>query len=251
MISLSNVIRPSQDNPVERMIEIKKPVIHTYKKANLPPELEQEMQKLMEQEYRELDERKQQLEDEHTVFEQSIAEQKEALHVEAQRQCEKAKIQGHEEGFEAGQEEALNRYQGKLDTIHHVLEIAERDYHHYLEQAEEQILALALKISEKIIKTTLEHNDEAWINLVKHAIQQVREQDPIKIMIHSRWYELVTSRRDELEKITHHQRVLIIPDDGLTENQCLVETSSGRIEADVDSQLKMMQNKLFELLEAE
>jgi len=244
-------MKSSQDNLDKRMIEIKKPVIHTYKQANIPPELEQEMKKLMEQAYRELDECTEQLHEAHIAFEKSMVEQKEASNMEAQRQCEEARIQGHEEGFKTGQEEALDRYQERLDTIQHVLEIAEHDYHHYLEQAEEQILALALKISEKIIKTTLEQDDEAWMNLVKHAVQQVREQDPIKIMIHPQWYELVTSRRDELEKITHHQRVLIIPDDGLTGDQCLIETSSGRIEADVDSQLKMMRNKLFELMEAE
>ncbi|GGE42122.1 putative flagellar assembly protein FliH [Pullulanibacillus camelliae] len=247
---MSNVFKSLQADADQRVIEIKKPTIRSYKKKHLSPELEREMQILMAQADREMDEQKRQLAEERTSFEQEVAQQQEALKAEAERQREEAKAQGYDEGFQTGKKEALEQYSQQLEAIHQVLEAAERDYHRYLEQAEEQILALALKISEKIIDTTLDQENGAWLNLVKQAVQQVREQDPIKIMVHPKWYEQVTSHRDELEKITHHQRVMIIPDDRFAENQCLIETPFGRIEAGVDSQLKMMRIKLFELMGA-
>ena len=69
------------------------------------------------------------------------------------------------------------------------------------------------------------------------------------ILLH---YEELLSKKEELMTIfSNVVNLFIYPDSDLSEDSCLIESSSGRIDASIDTQLSEIKVKLTELLESE
>ena len=250
MMSLFNVIKSVETKNSERPIEHQTIKIEKRPPVEVPPELQQIARNIIADAESQAGAIRQQLADEQLAFKQHVEQERQVFELEKAEVLEAVKQQGYQQGFDEGKSEAHKTYQDKLTLAHDVLASSEAEYHRYLEQAEAEILELAIHVSRKIIGMELKDTPQKWTTLVKEAIREVREQDPIKVMVHPKWFEHVIEHREEIEAITHHHRVMFIPDDQITENDCIVETPFGRIEAGIDQQLSMIRSRLFEMLEA-
>ncbi|GGH82246.1 flagellar assembly protein FliH [Pullulanibacillus pueri] len=246
---MSNVIKAVVPEQEQRSIKHKMVKINASTQMDFPPELKEVARRITADAEKEAEAIREQVEKEAQEFQEQVKQKQLELEQEKERVLAEARASGKQQGFEEGKQEALNTYQTQLVEAQKIIQSAEVDYHKYLEQAEKEILDLALTISETIIDTEIEADPSKWNSLVKKAIRQVRDQEPIKLILNPRWYVHVIENREEIESITHHHRVLIIPDDQLAENDCFIETSFGRIEAGIDNQLKKIRSKLYELLE--
>ena len=165
---------------------------------------------------------------------------------------EEAKQIGYDEGFNVGKKQGYDEQQEKLEMAKQVVELAKKDYQHYIQSSEHTILELALRVSEKIINQELESNNEAFVQLVIGAIKEAREYQEVQLRVHPTQYETVLSYKEELLSIFPKEtEFFIFPDDNLTPTSCMIETPSGRIDASIDSQMYEVKEKLFELLEGE
>jgi flagellar assembly protein FliH len=165
---------------------------------------------------------------------------------------ETVRQQAFQEGLKLGMEEGSKHFSELISEAKTIIEKTKTDYISQVEQSEETILKLGLKIAGKILHVQLAEKQENFLQIVKHAIKEVKDYADINIVVHPHMYELVSSQKDELKAMFNNDKNLYIyPDEEIQETSCIIESSFGRIDASVDSQLAELKVKLLELLEEE
>jgi len=160
--------------------------------------------------------------------------------------------EGYKVGREEGQQQGYSEYQDKLKEAQQIVKAAKTDYTTYLETSEKTILDLATKIAKKVIGTKIEENGCSFLSLVKKALKEVKEYQEVQLHVHPVHYEELLLKKEELLSVfSNEANLFIYPDDELSEDSCLIESTSGRIDASVDTQLSEIKHKLSELLESE
>jgi len=178
---------------------------------------------------------------------QQILQEKEEWHSEREHLKELARKEGYEIGLQQGKEEGLKQFSQTINHAHEIVETANRDFYKLIEEADETILLIGIKVAERILSERLNENREQFVPLVKQAIREVREHSEVKICVHPRYYETVVEKRDELRLVFNREiDIFIYPDDQLPENGCVIESSYGRIDAGIDTQLQQLKEKLLE-----
>ncbi|MFS0823613.1 flagellar assembly protein FliH [Bacillus sp. 1P02SD] len=161
--------------------------------------------------------------------------------------------QTSEEGFQAGMTEGRERgyqeYSDLLTEARQIIDASKHDYNQYLDSSEEVILKLAMTVAEKVIGIHLSQQPEDFTHLVKKAIKEVKEHSDITIQIHPHFYPIVIEQKEDLTAILNRETNLFVyPNDDLGESDCVIESSFGKINASVDTQLSEIKEKLLSLL---
>ncbi len=163
-----------------------------------------------------------------------------------------ARDEGYQAGFLQGEKDANEQYSKILQVAKLTVEKSKLDFIEQVEQSEEVILRLGIKVAEKVLKAKIDENKEVFLQIVKHAIKEVKDYTDINVIVHPSMYELVLSQKDELRALLNSENNLFIyPNEELKESDCVIESSFGRIDASIDSQLAELKAKLLELLQEE
>lgn len=255
MISLSKIIKREQstENPQIVTIGIQpidNPISEEIEEALLIEESEAEkaiIAKAKEQANQILEDAKAQFEAE----QQQIAIEKERWQEERIQWVEQAKQEGYEIGYEKGLEAGKNEYIETIQKAEQIVLKANDVYSKQIEEAELEIVSIGLKVAEKIIGHELNENTHTWIEIVKRAIKEVRDQQNVKIYVHPNQFDLTLQHQEELKDLFQITdiRLLILPNDDLQEFACIVESPFGQIDATIDNQLNELKDKLVEKLE--
>ncbi|TFE03499.1 flagellar assembly protein FliH [Jeotgalibacillus sp. R-1-5s-1] len=168
---------------------------------------------------------------------------------------EKQQLQknAYEEAFAQGYEEGRNK---GYDDLTHLLEEAKEivssskdTLHKQLEENEFVILELAIKASEKIMSVKLEDDPAAFLPIVKKGIKEAREMREIKIYTAIQQFTFLQQEREELLSIFPVDvKLYIYPEEELEPFQCFIESSQGRIDISIDTQLTELKAGLAEVL---
>lgn len=163
---------------------------------------------------------------------------------------EEAKVQGYEIGYNQGRKDGEQSIQDSVEEAQQLIEVARDDYWSKLQEAEPTIVKLAIKISEKMLGSTLDAQPEKWGSAVKTALKEVKDHENIKISVHPSKYDITVQQKKELKAVVHDSTdIIIYPDEELVETACVIETSFGTIDASFDSQLSVIKKRLLEVIE--
>lgn len=259
MISLSNVIKSFQSlsdlDASKRVIGLKMTVPQPDPKR-FDRDEEQVLQRQMneaneaiDKAYKEAEQIKQQIEHFREEQLKQLEIQKHQWEEERKRLVTEAEESGFKAGYERGQEEAMTEYRTLIAQARRVIDLAEKDYRKNVIDAEFTILHLGIKTAEKILNVELEQDQNKFIGIVKAVLKEVKEHQNIQIHVHPSQYDFVQSKKDELLSVTNGIPLSIYPDEELKGSDCHIESSFGRIDASIDSQLTEIQMKLTKLLE--
>lgn len=197
----------------------------------------------------ELFERENLLLEKEASFEMWRQEQEGYIQNQAEDRFREGAEQGFNQGYQDGVNEAQKQVDGFLAQAEEIVSLSRTDYQQKIEDAESTILELGLQIAEKIVGTSLAADNNTWISLVKQALNEVREQEVVKIYVHPFWYETTLKQQAELmEAAMHATELTIYPDGKLPENGCIIDTPFGKVEATLDVQLSEMKRILSERL---
>ena len=174
------------------------------------------------------------------------------LEIERVKLEEDAKEIGYNDGYTFGEQQGYSEIKNDIEQVKQLVDLAKDDYLAYIESAEQTILQLAMQVSEKIIGHELSSSKESFLYIVKKVLKEVREYPEIQLRVHHKNYPFLLTAKEELMSIFPKETTFYIyPDEDLQETACIIETSKGRIDASVDSQLHELKQKLIELLEGE
>jgi flagellar assembly protein FliH len=181
-----------------------------------------------------------------------VEQLRQELEEEKKQAFEEAQTSGYQAGYESGEQEGKQHYQEIIEQAQSVLVLAKKDYDATVQQSEQTISMLALEAASKILNKKLEDDPECFVDIVKGVMKEVREQKNITIYAHPNDYPLILSQKDELLSIFYTDAELsIFPDGDLTTGSCIVESTFGRIDASIESQLLELREKLYELSQEE
>lgn len=255
MILLSNFERyewPVEQEAGTRIIGIKPIYTHNEQKEAVAPDFSHERSQVLEEAKRqaqrileEAETKRQRIEQESAAWQQNWMQEKERLQKEA---FDQAFQQGAEQGRAAG----YNEMKELIEEAHSIVASSKIEYEKNVERSERTIIELAVICAEKILRTELDQNEDAFMSIIRSALKETKNQKEIQIHVHPGKYELVISQKDEIEALFPNEiNCYIFPNEEAEENACFIETSNGRIDAGVDTQLHQLRKTLLQLLESE
>ncbi|KML10491.1 flagellar assembly protein FliH [Bacillus safensis] len=163
---------------------------------------------------------------------------------------EEAKQAGYQEGFQKGEADANMQYQAILDQANDIVSLARQDYEEKIESSAEQIVELAFELAKRVWYAAEDTKDQ-FLSLVKQVITEVKEYDDISIYVDPEHYDHVMEYKDELIRILQKDTHLAIySDEKAPKGTCYVETSFGKVEASVDTQMNQLKEKLLEVIDS-
>jgi flagellar assembly protein FliH len=111
------------------------------------------------------------------------------------------------------------------------------------------VLKLSVEIARKIVRREIEKDDEFIIDAVKAGLHQLSSRQDLKIRVNSADSEMVKEHRDDLTaSFDGMPPVEVIEDRRVPQGGWIVESTSGRLDGRVDTQLNEIERSLTETL---
>lgn len=157
---------------------------------------------------------------------------------DALKEAEQIREIEKKKGFDAGYEQGLRQ-------VAEVLVRFKQEKERVLSEIEPQVVMLVRKIAEKIIGKELELNNETIVNIVKQALQPVKQQKEIIIRVNPQDVEILEKNKAGIiDVLARTNDISIKPDDSVVSGGCIVETEIGTIDARLDTQLRVLEQVL-------
>jgi flagellar assembly protein FliH len=148
-----------------------------------------------------------------------------------------ARRRGHDEGFDAGRAAADAEMNDMLVTMRGLLEMARVERHKLIEEAEPELVRLALGIAERVLHQQVALDRGVVVNMAKTAIARLIERDTVTVRVNPADLERMREHRDELIAIGDIRNLRLLEDQRVDRGGVVVETDAGTIDARVGTQL--------------
>lgn len=151
---------------------------------------------------------------------------------EVSKECEILKEQAELVGFEEG----LKRWNTQLELLDHEIK-------NVRQEIEDAMVPLALTAIKKIIGRELKTEPKTVVDIISTALKAVRQHKKIKIIINPTDHNTVEIARPQLKDLFENlDSLTIVPREDIQEGSCIIESEAGIINAQLDSQLKALEN---------
>jgi flagellar assembly protein FliH len=168
--------------------------------------------------------------------------------VSAQEQAVALTTAAYDQGFRQGEEAARQALTAQLSPVLSTFQQATTEIAHLrtavLQQAEEDIIALAFQLARKIIQyEALEHREILAATLAR-ALEYVVEQDQIVVRVHPDDLRYAAEIKEALGRTRGDIKTLTIQGDtSVGRGGCLVESSLGTIDARIEAQFDELEQR--------
>jgi len=149
-----------------------------------------------------------------------------------------ARKRGHDEGFHAGREAADREMNDMLVTMRGLLEMANVERHKIMEQAEPELVKLALGIAERVLHQQVALDRGVVIEMAKVAIARLIERDTVTVRVNPADLERMRQHRDELIAMGDIRNLRVVEDQRVDRGGVVVDTDAGTIDARISTQLE-------------
>lgn len=164
-------------------------------------------------------------------------------------ELEGIKMQGWNEGYEKGMQQAVTDYSAKIQLAEEILAKAYMEKKEIIYEAEPFVIELSVQMAAKIIQKELETKPEVLIEMIKQNLVYSNERSMISICVSPEDYSFVQNQRKQLLEVLEGQiEVKILPEHSIEKGGCVIRTSYGSIDARIDVQLKEIKQALLKRL---
>lgn len=150
----------------------------------------------------------------------------------------------HREAYQAGRDEA------EKELIENLLAIKEVRLQ-TLQEVEQDVLKLSVKLAEKIIGREIQQDDTTRGEIVLNALRQARQQEMLTVRVSSVDLPLVEQMREKIDSFGRAKHIDFIADQSIREGGCIIESQSGTIDARLETQLRILEDALLARVEGE
>ncbi|NQU16926.1 MAG: hypothetical protein HQ564_02575 [Candidatus Saganbacteria bacterium] len=180
--------------------------------------------------------------DERENLEESNKDQ--AQNIVSQAQAESASVraaakkQGLEEGREEGRAESQEKIKEALETVNQAVKARKK----ILKDSEAEILRLALKAAEQIIRSEVSLHRDVCLNIVSEAINRVSDREQVIVRVNHEDAEYIKKHKDRLSGIVDGIRSFsILEDNQIEPGGCIIETNLGYIDARISTKIESIE----------
>ncbi len=154
--------------------------------------------------------------------------------------------QGHDEGFNAGYQEAMAQKAAVEAEFTQKARELEEEYQRRLDEAEPDMVEALTRVYEHVFSVQLQDDKNIILHLLKQALGRAEPTGDFLIHASSADYDVLVDAREELkESISNPNCTLeIIEDSFLKENECMIETDGGIFDCGLGTELQELSRKL-------
>jgi flagellar assembly protein FliH len=157
---------------------------------------------------------------------------------------------GYEAGMAAAQKELEQELERQLrvraESTSKIIVAVQRQLAALFEQLEREAFRFALAVAERIVKREVSTDDDVVIRQLREAVHRVVGSESIKVRVHPADEALLREHRSEvLTSIDSIRELIIEADDKIERGGCIIESTSGNIDARWSTQLKQIDAALF------
>lgn len=164
----------------------------------------------------------------------------------------KKKIQeAYDKGFKEGQEitedyfvDEIRRHQNWVKNFDQLSYKLRQGYSQELRTLEESIVSLAMLTAEHVLQNEIKSNPDVFIGQIKKVLQEIDNETIFKIYINPKNVAVLENVQSSLLSGYNAEKVVIEPSESVDILGCILETSSGKINATMKSQIEHIKSKL-------
>lgn len=161
---------------------------------------------------------------------------------------DKAKQEGLNAGRIAGQDESKAKLKEALEVLNQAINERKK----IIKDSESEILRLALKSAEQIIRSEVSLHRDVCLNIVSEAIMRVSDREQVIVRVNREDAEYIKRYKDRLSGILDGVKSFSVLEDSTIEpGGCIVETNLGYVDARISTKLKSLEEALEKVRVAE
>lgn len=169
-----------------------------------------------------------------------------AINIQASAQETGQQI-GFETGYQTGYNQSVEQTVGIITSAETIINGAYQAQREILLNSEKEMLDLIITICRKVILKELKTQPDILLRMTEAAIKELKEREMVRLMVNPECVNLLTKASPLLVKrITGLQTIKIIEDRSVPPTGVIVESISGKIDGQVDTQLEEILTKLMD-----
>ncbi len=156
------------------------------------------------------------------------------------------------DGYETGKKQAQDEYREMVSNLEKLVDDVNNERDDFYENSEQELLNLAIAISEKILTQQLKTSPEMLLDLTRSCLKRLREREIVTVIVNPNDMHIFLDKKHDLIADVDGIKDLQIQDDRRIEpGGVLIETPSGTMDARPSSQLNVVKKALLDAAEAE
>ncbi len=168
--------------------------------------------------------------------------------IRARSEAGRIREEAREAGRREGREEAAARIEEALETVNEAVIVRKK----IVKDAENEILRLALKVAEQIIRSEVSLHRDVCLNIVSEAIGRVSDREQIIVKVNREDAEYIKRYKDRLAGILDGVKSFSVLEDAQIEpGGCVIETNLGYVDARISTKLKSIEEVLLKVKPSE
>lgn len=153
--------------------------------------------------------------------------------------------EGYQKGFEEGQRTEKEKLDGALNALQRIFEEFALLRQSLYNEAEMAIVKLSLSIARKLLDREIAVNPDSVLSVARCALRKVVDPTKIKIRINPSDIKTVENHKDDiLGQLGKNSAIRIESDGTIQRGGCIIETSFGDIDAQIDQQYQVIEKAL-------
>ena len=155
------------------------------------------------------------------------------------REAERRRDEVYEQAQRAGYDEGLTRWN---EMVLQAFEAQQQ----FVKASEQALVRLAVRVAEKIIGEHLRSSPDVIVGIVREALKSVRSEKGVTIQVNPDHVETVRQSihrlRDLLDSTCH---IKVVANPAVSPGGCIVESELGVVDAQLETQLKCLEEALL------
>jgi flagellar assembly protein FliH len=163
----------------------------------------------------------------------------------ARQEAEGIRQEAKEAGRQEGRQEAASRIEEAMETLNQAVKERKK----IIQDSEAELLRLAIKVAEQIIRSEVSLHRDVCLNIVSEAISRVSDREQIIVKVNREDAEYLKRYKDRLAGMLDGVKSFsIIEDSNIEPGGCIIETNLGFIDARIATKLKSIEEALNKVL---
>ncbi len=160
------------------------------------------------------------------------------------REAENEAANLRSEAYRAGTDQALSEFELNLIEIREIREKVWRD-------TEQDLLRLSVRLAEKILGREIRNDDHAIASIVSTALQNARGLEKLTIRVNPHDLPVVEQELENFKTSGRRAFLNFAADPRVSSGGCLIESEVGTIDAQLETQLRVLERALLAQSEGE
>jgi type III secretion system HrpE/YscL family protein len=145
------------------------------------------------------------------------------------------------QGFEQGYEEGAARWAAAVRAAQSSVRAA-------MERGREEVLRLALRVAEKILRQRIDQAPESILPMIDEALRSLQGQQQLRVVLraHPEDRAVLEARRAHwLDHFPAIASLAVVPDEGVGRGGCRLESEHGSVDATIETQIRVVERHLL------